>query len=344
MIRFRCDYSEGAHPKILERMMETNDEQFLGYGDDPCCARAADYIRRDCQLPEADVHFLSGGTQANMVTLAAVLRPYQGVITPDSGHINGHEGGAVEATGHKLYQIPNENGKISAAQIQAFIDAHYSDNTYDQLVEPAVVYITQPTESGSLYSRAEFEAIYDVCRKAGLLLYVDGARLGYGLGSPENDLDLPTMAKMCDAFYIGGTKVGAMFGEAIVINNPIWKKGFRGVMKQHGGRLAKGWILGRQFEVLFEDGLYYEIGKHAVDMAYKLRDAFRAKGYEFMCESPTNQQFPIIPKEHLAKLDEKYTYFPWLDLGDGRMITRFCTSWATPEASVDALIKDLEAL
>ena len=344
MIRFNCDYAEGAHPKILERMTETNFEQMPGYGEDPCCEKAADYIRRDCCLPDADVHFIVGGTQVNMIVLTAALRPHQGAISADTGHISIHESGAIEATGHKVLPLPNTNGKITAAQIRACRQAHYYDETHEHMVQPALVYLSQPTECGSLYTRAEMEAIHEVCRETGLLLYVDGARMGYGLAAEDNDLDLPTLAHLCDAFYIGGTKVGALFGEALIINHPALKKDFRYILKQRGGRLAKGWLLGRQFEVLFEDGLYYDIARHADQMAYRIRDGFREKGYPFLFQSSTNQQFPILPNEDLAKLSEKYAYSVWEKVDDAHTAVRFCTSWATREEDVDALLRDLKEL
>lgn len=344
MIRFNCDYSEGAHPRILERMVETNYDQMPGYGEDPICDQAADYIRRDCQLPNADVHFIVGGTQVNTIAIKASLRPHQGVIAPDTGHISTHECGAIEATGHKILTLPNTDGKISAAQILAYYEAHYADETHEHIVQPAMVYISQPTESGSLYTRAELEAIHQVCQDNDLLLYIDGARMGYGLAAEDNDLDLPTLGRLCDAFYIGATKVGALFGEALVINNPMLKKDFRYILKQNGCRLAKGWLLGRQFQVLFEDGLYYELGKHAVSMAYKLRDGFAKKGYAFMCPSGTNQQFPIIPNKDLEILSKNYAYSTWAPYDADHTIVRFCTSWATREEDVDTFLKDLEAL
>lgn len=344
MIRFNCDYSEGAHPRILERLIETNMIQNPGYGEDFYCEKAADLIRRDCRLPEADVHFLVGGTQVNLVVLAAALRPHQGVVCADSGHINVHESGAIEATGHKVLALPNTDGKITAAQVRACYDAHYNDETHEHMVQPALVYLSQPTESGSLYSKAEMDAIHQVCLDTGLLLYVDGARMGYGLMAENNDLDLPALARMCDAFYIGGTKVGALFGEALILNNPALQKDFRYILKQRVGRLAKGWLLGLQFIALFEDGLYYKLGKHADEMAYRMRDGFRKKGYPFFSNSSTNQQFPILPNEDLKKLSEKYAYSVWAPVDEDHTAVRFCTSWATKEEDVDTFLKDLETL
>ncbi len=344
MIRFDCDYSEGAHPQIMERLMETNLCQTPGYGEDDYCDRARGYIRRECGREDVDVHFLVGGTQANLTVIAAALRPWQGAIAADTGHINVHESGAIEATGHKVMAVPSVNGKISAAQAENVITGHWGDVTHEHMVQPGLVYISNPTESGTLYTKAELSALYNVCQKHQVYLFIDGARLGYGLMAPGNDLTLSEIARLCDVFYVGGTKVGALFGEAVVITNNDLKKDFRYIMKQRGGMLAKGRLLGIQFETLFEKNLYYDISKHAIDMAMRIREAFRNQGIPFLFESNTNQQFPILTNAQMEKLGEKYVYSFWEKVDESRSAVRFCTSWATKEAQVDALIQDIERL
>ena len=291
MILFQCDYNEGAHPKVMEKLMETNLEQTVGYGEDEHCARAAALIRKACEDDSLAVHFLVGGTQANMTVIAAALRPHQGVIAALTGHINGHETGAVEATGHKVLALPQKDGKISASQVKDLCEAHLNDASFEHTVQPKMVYISNPTEYGTLYTRKELEALHEVCRRYGLYLFLDGARLGYGLAAADNELDLPMIAACCDVFYIGGTKVGALFGEAVVMSNDELKKDFRYLIKQKGGMLAKGRLLGVQFEALFEDGLYMEISRHADRLADKLREAFTQAGFPFLVENQTNQIF-----------------------------------------------------
>lgn len=344
MIRFQCDYQEGAHPRILEKMMETNMRQTVGYGEDEYCEEARSIIREKCKAPNADVHFLVGGTQTNFTFLSAALRPFQGVLAADSGHIATHETGAVEACGHKVITLPGENGKISARKVAETCQLHFSDEAHEHIVMPKVVYISNPTELGTLYTRDELLALRKICDQWNLYLYMDGARLGYGLVSPENDLDLPLIAETCDAFYIGGTKQGALFGEALVIVNDALKQDFRYIIKQKGAMLAKGRLLGIQFSELLRDDLYLEIAKHAVDLAMKLRRAFEKKGYPFLIDSPTNQQFPILPDAHLKSLAQKYSYSYWQRVDDEHSAVRFCTSWATTEENVDQLIRDIEAL
>lgn len=342
MIRFNCDYSEGCHPAILEALARTNMEQTPGYGEDEHCRHAAQLIREACKAPDAAVHFLVGGTQANLIVITAALRPHQSPLCAESGHINVHESGAVEASGHKVLTVPGIDGKISAEQVRAVVDAHYSDENFEHMAQPKLVYISNPTEYGTLYSKAELTALHDVCREKDLILYMDGARLGYGLASPENDLTLPDIARLTDAFYIGGTKVGALFGEAVVITNEALNKDFRYIEKQRGGMLAKGRLLGVQFETLFTDDLYMKISRHAVDLALQIRDACRKKGWSFLMESPTNQQFPIIPKRQRDKLAERYAYSNWMWMNEIDAAVRFCTSWATREEDVKALIEDIE--
>jgi len=342
MICFNCDYNEGCHPAVLEALARTNMEQTAGYGEDPHCGHAAELIRQACDAPKADVHFLVGGTQVNMVMIAAALRPHQSPVCADSGHINVHETGAVEASGHKVISVPGVDGKISAEQVRQVWRDHYESGTEEHMAQPKLVYISQPTEFGTLYSKKELEALRSVCDECGFYLYADGARLGYGLAAKENDVTLPDLARNCDAFYIGGTKVGALFGEALVIVNDELKTDFRYVEKQRGAMLAKGRILGVQFETLFTDGLYEKMGRHAVELALRIRDACAEKGWSFIMDSPTNQQFPIVPNRVLAKLGEKYAYSPWMKLSDQETAVRFCTSWATTEENVNALIEDIK--
>ncbi|WP_303296565.1 threonine aldolase family protein [Pyramidobacter piscolens] len=337
MIRFNCDYSEGCHLAVLEALVRTNMEQTPGYGEDAHCERAAALIRAACDAPEAAVHFLVGGTQANFVMIAAALRPHQAAVCADTGHINVHESGAVEATGHKVIAVPGADGKISAAQVRAVVENHWDDVTHEHMAQPRLVYISNPTGLGTIYSLAELTALHDLCREKNLFLYMDGARLGYGLAAAGNDLTLADVARLTDAFYIGGTKVGALFGEALVIANGALKEDFRYIEKQRGAMLAKGRLLGVQFETLFTDDLYLKISRHAVDMAMLIRDACRAKEWNFMVESPTNQQFPIVPVEALKKLGEQYAYSPWAKIDGRREAVRFCTSWASREEDVRAL-------
>ena len=341
MILFNSDYTEGAHPRILERLMETNLEQTTGYGEDAYCEVAREAIRKVCDAPEADVHFLVGGTQANFTVISSALKPYQGVLCADTGHINVHETGAVEACGHKVLALPGKEGKITAEQIRNAHDLHWSDESHEHIAQPKMVYISHPTELGTLYTKGELEEIGRVCRECGLYLFLDGARLGYGLMAPGTDVTIADIAKICDVFYIGGTKVGALFGEAVVIMNPQLKPDFRYCIKQKGGMLAKGRLLGIQFLELFRDGLYFEIAKHAIDMAMILKEGLKEKGYSFFMDSVTNQQFIMIEDEKLEKIREKYgvTYQQRYD--ETHSVIRLCTSWATTEENVRSLLADL---
>lgn len=343
MLRFECDYAEGCHPSILAALAATNDEQTAGYGLDPHCDRARALIREACQAPDADVQFLVGGTQANTTVIAAALRPHQGALCACTGHINCHETGAIEATGHKVLPLPSADGKITAAQIEGAWQAHWNDDNHEHLVQPGLVYLSHPTENGTTYSLAELTAISQVCRERGLTLFLDGARLAYGLAA-QPGLTLPDIAQLCDVFYIGGTKAGALFGEAVVITKPELKADFRYFIKQHGGMLAKGRLLGIQFECLLENGLYFDLGRHAVELAMDLRRAFEAKGFPLRYDSPTNQQYPILPDEALARLSEKYAFSFWEKVDESRSAVRFCTSWHTSRDQVDALIADIQAL
>ena len=342
MIKFNSDYTEGAHPRILERLAETNMEQTNGYGEDAHCEHARELIRRACQDETADVHFLVGGTQTNFTVIDAALKPYQGVLSADSGHINVHETGAVEATGHKVLALPSGDGKISGEQIRAYVKAHYASESFEHTVQPKMVYISNPTELGTIYSKAELTDISKACRENNLYLFLDGARLGYGLACRENDLTLSDLAALTDVFYIGGTKVGALFGEAVVILNDELKPDFRYNIKLHGGMLAKGRLLGIQFETLFEDGLYFEISKHAAVLAEKLRDFFKANGIKCLVDSPTNQQFPILPDTVIRELDKDFAYEYQNQVDETHSAVRFCTSWATKEESVDFLMQKIQ--
>lgn len=343
MIRFECDYAEGAHEKILENMMRTNLEQTAGYSEDAYSDHARGLIRQACGKEDMDVHFLVGGTQTNLTVIASVLRPHQGVLCAVSGHLNVHETGAIEATGHKVLVLPSDDGKITAAQVQEAYDAHWRDESREHIVQPGMVYISQPTENGTLYSKAELKALYETCQKCGLPLYVDGARLGYGMAAPTNDVTLKDLTELCDIFYIGGTKVGALFGEAVVIVNPAYRRDFRYIIKQRGGMLAKGRLLGIQFETLFTDGLYFEISKHAVDLAMKIRKACEEKGFAMQYDSYTNQQFPILPNGLVTELRKKYAFYTWQKVDEDHTSVRFCTSWATDAENVEQLLADIRA-
>lgn len=339
MIYFNCDYTEGAHPEIMRRLNETNFEQTVGYGEDEYCESARRRILALCGNERAQVHFLVGGTQANFTVISAALRAHQGVIAAVSGHIAVHETGAVEATGHKVITLPSDDGKITAAQVRACYDAHWNDATHEHMAQPAMVYISNPTENGTLYSKAELSAISAVCRECGLKLFVDGARMGYGLASPKNDLTLADYAALCDVFYIGGTKVGALFGEAVVICEAELQRDFRYHIKQRGGMLAKGRLLGLQFDTLFTGNLYFEISRHAVELALQLRAAFEKKGWPLLYDSWTNQQFPILPDEVYERLKEQFVLSFWEKTDAKHTAVRVCTSWATTEENVKRLIE-----
>lgn len=342
MIRFESDYLEGALPQIMYRLMSTNFEQTAGYGCDPYCESARELIKKECAAPDADIHFLVGGTQTNMTVIAAALRPHQGVLAAETAHIEAHETGAIEATGHKVITLDSTDGKINAKQVEDYVLRHRADESFEHIVQPAMVYISQPTETGTVYTLSELEELSAVCRRLGILLYVDGARLACALAC-EGTPKLADLARACDVFYIGGTKHGTLFGEAVVILNDALKKDFRYIIKQHGGMLAKGRLLGLQFDELFSDGSYYEIGRNEVRLAQKIADAFKKKGIELYYDSPTNQIFPVLSDEQIMKLSETYS-FSVQGKTPGGTVTRFCTSWATTDAVADKLIKDIEEL
>ena len=343
MIRFNNDYNHGALPSILEALAATNSESYGGYGEDRWCAEAAALIKRLVGREDALVQFLPGATQANLVVIAAALSPVQSVIAADTGHINCHEAASIENTGHKILSLPNADGKLTAGQIDACAAAYYGGGAPEYLTEPKLVYLSFPTEKGTLYSRRELEEISRVCRKYGMYLFVDGARRGYGLGAEPNDLTLADFGALTDAFYIGGTKCGALFGEALVLTEPALQYRFKAHMKQHGAVLAKGWLMGLQFSILLESGDYFEKTKRADALAMEIRAAFAAKKIPFWVDSPTNQQFVLLTREQKETLARRYCFEEEGETPRGT-VARFCTSWATTRAEVDALLEDIAAL
>lgn len=347
MIRFDSDYIEGAHPSVLEALAKSNFEQHIGYGCDIYCERARNIIREHCKDNTLGVQFLVGGTQANVTVIDALLHSYQGVISADSGHINVHETGAPEATGHKVIALPSPDGRLTVEQIAECYNSHWNDHSHEHTVQPGMVYLSCPAENGLIYSKAELTAISEFCHSHGLHLFVDGARLGYGLMSDACDFTLADLARLCDVFYIGGTKVGALFGEAVVFKGEEMHRSFRYAIKQHGGMLAKGRLLGIQFEQLLKGGdecLYFELSRHADTLAAKIKAAFVKKGIPMWIDSPTNMQFPVLTKEQQEILMKKYVPEYWCKYDETRDVVRFCTSWATKSESVDELCKDIEEL
>ena len=342
MIYFHNDYSEGCHPKVLERLTRTNLEQTPGYGEDAYCTAAADKIRKLCGNDDLAVHFLVGGTQANLTIITAALRPHQAALGPVSAHINVHETGAVEATGHKVLGVPSADGKITAQQVRDTVLMHRASGSFEHEAQPKLVYISNPTEYGTIYSLAELEALSAACKELGLFLFMDGARLGYGLAAADNDLTLPHIARLCDVFYIGGTKVGALFGEAVVISNPAIKEDFRYIIKQRGGMLAKGRLLGVQFDTLMDENLYFDIASYAVRLADQLRATFDEIGAPYLVPGTTNQIFPILPDKFLDELSKKFMFTEMERVDETHRAVRFCTSWATTQENVDALCQELK--
>lgn len=339
MLRFDSDYMEGAHPSILQRLADINLDQNAGYGTDGYCASAKEKIKAACEAPNAEVHFLVGGTQTNATVIGACLRSYEGALCAETGHIACHEAGAVELTGHKALTLPQTLGKVSAQDVEQYLKTFYGDENHDHMVFPGMLYISHPTEFGTLYTKAELEALHDLCQTYHIPLYLDGARMGYGLAARDTDMTLPVIARNCDLFYIGGTKVGAMFGEALVVTNPALLPHFFTVIKQRGALMAKGWLLGLQFDTLFTDGLYQKLGEHAIAMAEKLKAGFLAKGCRFYIDSPTNQQFLIVTDQQLHTLREKdISCSFWEKYDETHTVVRFCTSWATKEENVDYLL------
>lgn len=344
MILFQCDYNEGAHPLIMERLLQTNLEQTPGYGEDIYCENAKRLIKKACGREDVDVHFMVGGTQTNATVISSVLRPYQGVICADTGHINVHETGAIEHSGHKVLAVKGENGLLLPQMVEMVMREHYEEDGPEHTVQPAMVYISFPTEAGSIYSKSQLMELRSVCDKYSLPLFIDGARLGYGLTSSRCDITLKELATLADIFYVGGTKQGALFGEAVVICNEAYKRDFRYHIKQNGGMLAKGRLLGIQFETLFTDDLYFKIASHANNQALRIRDAFIRKGFDFLMDSPTNQQFPIVTQELATIIGKEFGYTFWKRVDEERIAIRFCTSWATKVENVDKLVDFIEKL
>ena len=344
MILFHNDYNEICHPVVLQKIMASAGEQMAGYSMDTCCARATALIREKCCREDIAVHYLVGGTQTNLTVIAAALRPHQAVIAADSGHVSVHETGAIEATGHKIVCLPECDGKISAQQVEQVVLAQRLSMDAEHIAQPKLVYISNPTEIGTTYSLAELEQLSEVCRKHQLYLFVDGARLGYALASADYDVTMVDLARLTDVFYIGGTKVGAMFGEAVVIPNPEIASDFRYLIKQRGGMLAKGWLLGLQFEALMEDDLYMQISMHADRLADQIRDTLKTLGYPLVGENRTNQVFAMLPDSMLKVLAEDFSFATWDKVDETHTTVRFCTSWATRKEHVAALCARLHQL
>lgn len=338
MIQFRNDYAEGAHEHILQALNQINRQQQRGYGEDVYCQKAQDRVREMCGKKNAALHFIAGGTLANLTVISSILKPYQGVISADTGHISAHETGAVEATGHKVLILPHREGKLTPDAIRQCVESHWADETHEHMVQPGMVYISNTTELGSIYSQSELQEISLVCRQYALPLFLDGARLGYALASEGNDLGLWDIADCCDIFTIGMTKQGALFGEAVVIVNPLLQKDFRYHIKQRGGMLAKGWLMGLQFETLMENKLYFDLSKHAIDLALYLREGLKKLGVAFFVDSPSNQQFPIFSNAVIDGLKENFGFQFIQSLGDDSGVIRLCTSWATRPEDVEALL------
>ena len=342
MLAFECDYLEGAHEKILQRLVETNYEKAPGYGNDSYCESARAKIKEACGCSGADVYFLTGGTQTNAIVIDTMLQKYEGVVAARTGHVNVHEAGAIEYTGHKVLTVPSHEGKMRADELQDMLDGFWQDVTHEHMVFPGMVYLSYPTEYGTLYSKKELTDIAQVCRRFHIPLYLDGARLGYGLMSKCADLTLPEIAEICDVFYIGGTKVGALCGEAVVFTKNNTPKHFLTMVKQHGAMLAKGRLLGIQFDTLFTDNLYFTISAHAIEMAEKLKEGLKREGYSFYLDSPTNQQFVILTMKQIGELQKQVSFDLWDKLDEEHQVVRFATSWATKEQDVEALLALLD--
>ena len=336
MLSFESDYNQGAHPEILRRLCETNFETTSGYGTDKFCDTAKEKIKAACEYQNAEVHFLTGGTQTNAIVIDSLIRPYDGVIAAETGHIATHEAGAIEYTGHKVLTIPQHNGKISPYELREYLHSFSIDENRSHMVQPGIVYISHPTEYGTLYTKAELTEISEICSSYSIPLYMDGARLGYGLASLDADLTLPDIARLCDAFYIGGTKVGALFGEAIVFTKNA-PKNFMTITKQHGALFAKGRLLGIQFDTLFTDGLYFEISKNAIEKSELMKEIFKEKGYSFYMETSTNQQFILLENSQMEALKEKVAFSFWERTDESHSVVRFATSWATTDEDIEQL-------
>ncbi len=342
MLSFVSDYIKGAHEKILERLMETNDEAMPGYGNDDYCESAKKKIRKACDCKEAEIFFLAGGTQTNMLVISSLLRPYEGVVAATTGHVSVHEAGAIEHSGHKVLEIPGHEGKIYVPELEQYLKRYWEDGSHEHMVFPGMVYISHPTEYGTLYTRKELEALSGVCGAYKIPLYLDGARLGYGLMSKHTDVTLPMIAKYCDVFYIGGTKVGALCGEAVVFTKQNMPAHFLTMVKQKGGLLAKGRLLGVQFDTLFTDDLYCQISGQAIETAEALKALFQEKGYRFFLDSPTNQQFVILENGELERLHKEVGFDIWEPYDETHTVVRFATSFATRPEEIEALRKVLD--
>lgn len=338
MISFANDYLEGAHEKVLQRLMITNMEQEAGYGSDSFSEQAIDKIKEVIECPNASIRFLVGGTQTNQIVIDSLLRPYEGVIAPSTGHINVREAGAIEYSGHKVLALPSENGKLSAKSVEDYLKVFFQDETKEHMVTPGMVYISYPTEYGTLYTKKELQELSTLCKKYELPLFIDGARLGYGVVSEASELTMKDIAELSDVFYIGGTKIGALCGEAVVFTKNNEPKQFVSIVKQHGALLAKGRLLGVQFLELFTNDLYFDISRHALKMAEKIKQAFVSKGYQLLFDSPTNQQFIILTNEQVTELKKSVSFALWEPYDDNHMVARFVTSWGTLEENVDKLI------
>ncbi len=339
MLYFANDYTQGACQEVLDAVVRTNFENLAGYGADKYCESAKEKIRKACEVENADVYFLVGGTQTNAVVINSMLQSYEGVIAAETGHISVHEAGAIEFTGHKVLTLPHHNGKIDVKELKDYLQTFYADGNHEHMVFPGMVYISHPTEYGTLYTKSELTEISEICKKYEIPLFLDGARLAYGLMAKDTDVTLPDIARICDVFYFGGTKVGALLGEAIVFTKKNTPKHFMTRVKQHGALLAKGRLLGIQFDTLFSDDLYKKIGKHAIELAEKLKKALYEKNYKFYLESPTNQQFIIIENKKMEELSKNVSFSFWEKYDENHTVIRFATSWATTEKDLEELIK-----
>lgn len=337
MISFESDYVAGAHPKVLQRLIETNLEALSGYGSDCYTASACEKIKAVCECEDAKVFLLTGGTQTNAVVIASMLQSYEGVLAADTGHVGCHEAGAIEYTGHKVLTLPNHQGKVDCAELRAYLQAFYADENHEHMVFPGMLYISHPTEYGTLYTKKELAELANICREYEIPLYMDGARLGYGLMSKETDVTLPDIAMFCDVFYIGGTKVGALCGEAVVFTKNNVPKHFMTQIKQHGALVAKGRLLGVQFDALFTDDLYFEIGAHAINMAHKLKTILQEADCTFYLESPTNQQFVVMENEQLKEFGKEVAYSFWEKFDESHTVIRLATGWSTKEEDLEML-------
>ena len=341
MISFESDYIAGAHPEVLKKLAETNLESLPGYGSDPYCESAKQKIREAVGIPDAEIFFLAGGTQANAVVISAMLADYEGVIAAKTGHISSHEAGAIEYTGHEVLELPQEEGKIIPDALERYLADYYADENHEHMTFPGMVYLSHPTEYGTLYTKAELERIAEICRAYRISLFLDGARLAYALTSRETDLSLPEIAALCDVFYIGGTKAGALCGEAVVFTKGNMPKHFLTSVKRRGALLAKGRLLGVQFDALFTDRLYYRIGQHAIGMAERMKEIFRGHGIPFYIQSPTNQQFVVLENGQMERLGKKLAFSFWEKKDETHTVVRFATGWSTTEEELDALDRAL---